>query len=196
MPDLNGRKMMALLFEKDSLLPGVVGAVDGSFIPIPAPSEDQESYFNRKKFHSIILQEVAGPDMKILDCNIGWPGSVHDSRVLRNSLLLQNSKDLFAPHFYLLGDAAYPIKPWLMVPYKNNGKLSQQQLKFNKTLGSMKVVVEQAFGLIKGRFRRLKFLDIRDLTELIQTVFICCILHNLCLTEPQALDYLATEPES
>lgn len=39
-------------------LPQCVGAVDGCHIPILAPKEHHCDYFNRKSFHSIILQAV------------------------------------------------------------------------------------------------------------------------------------------
>jgi hypothetical protein len=35
-----------------------VGAIDGTHIPIIAPKEHQVDYFNRKHFHSIVLQAV------------------------------------------------------------------------------------------------------------------------------------------
>ena len=41
-----------------SSLPQCVGAVDGCHIPIIAPQEHHCDYFNRKGFHSIILQGV------------------------------------------------------------------------------------------------------------------------------------------
>jgi len=44
-----------------------------------------------------------------------------------------------------------------MVPYKDNGHLTQNQKNFNKILSSSRVVVEQAFGKLIGRFRKLKY---------------------------------------
>jgi hypothetical protein len=66
---------------------GVIGAIDGTHIPIKRPSVDQEDYFNRKKYHSLIVQAVATPSLMFTDLFIGWPGSTHDSRVFRNSPL-------------------------------------------------------------------------------------------------------------
>jgi len=43
--------------------------------------------------------------------------------------------------------------------------------------------VERAFALLKGRFRRLKYLHM-SMAELIPCVILaCCVLHNLCLQE-------------
>jgi hypothetical protein len=36
--------------------PGVIRAIDGTRIPIPALKEYNENYINRKSFHSIIVQ--------------------------------------------------------------------------------------------------------------------------------------------
>ena len=65
--------------------PQWAGAMDGSNIPIIAPPVHAKDYFNRKCFHSIVLQGVVDHQCKIMDVYIGWPGSVHDARVLANS---------------------------------------------------------------------------------------------------------------
>jgi DDE superfamily endonuclease len=182
------------MFEKLGGLPGVIGAVDGTYIPIPRPVNDQQSYFNRKKFHSITLQAVCTSDYAFTDCYVGWPSSVHDARVLRNSALHGKVKTLFNPHYYLLGDPAYPVRHWLVVPYKENGRLTPSHKKFNNIVSKTRVKIEQAFGLLKGRFRRLKFLDIRDMKELNETVLMCCIFHNLSLCESDLESMMDTEP--
>ena len=45
-------------FEDLHDIPYVVGAVDGSHIPIVAPRLHAPDYYNRKRFHSIFLQGV------------------------------------------------------------------------------------------------------------------------------------------
>ena len=48
-------------------LPQCVGAVDGCHIPILAPKENHCDYFNRKSFHSIILQVVVDQNRRYND---------------------------------------------------------------------------------------------------------------------------------
>ena len=88
--------------------PGVIGAIDGSHIPIKTPTVDAEQYFNRTKFPSIVLQAVCDQNLHFLDVFCGWPGSVHDSRVLKNSPLFgkafENKDELFPSNTHLIGD--------------------------------------------------------------------------------------------
>jgi len=48
-------KQTAKKFQEVKGLPNVIGAIDGSHIPIKLPSVDGECYINRKGFPSIIL---------------------------------------------------------------------------------------------------------------------------------------------
>ena len=94
-------------------LPKVIGAIDGSHLSIKAPVKNPENYVNRKGFHSIVLQAVCDHRMRFTDCYVGWPGSVHDSRVFTNSdiclMIEQNPIDFCPNSSYLLGYAAYPL---------------------------------------------------------------------------------------
>ncbi|KAH7949472.1 hypothetical protein HPB49_011036 [Dermacentor silvarum] len=55
-------------------LPDVIGAIDGCHIRIVRPTEREEDYYNRKKFHSIILQGICNADMVFTDVFVGYPG--------------------------------------------------------------------------------------------------------------------------
>ena len=48
--------------------------------------------------------------MVFRDILTGWPGSVHDSRVLRNSSLFATAAAKFPGDTHLLGDGGYPLK--------------------------------------------------------------------------------------
>ena len=97
-----------------------------------------------------------------IDVYIGWPGQVHDARVFANSSLYQwgQNKTLFPDWteqiagrdipLVLLGDPAYPLLPWLMKAFPNNGSLSHKQKAFNYHLSKARVVVEHAYGRLKG----------------------------------------------
>ena len=84
-------------FETKWGFPQCAGAIDGSHIPIIAPTFCPKDYYNRKGFHSIILQGLVDHQYHFLDIAVGWPGSVHDARVLptRNCIARVRGKHCF-----------------------------------------------------------------------------------------------------
>ena len=122
-------------FEQSNGLPRCLGVIDGTHIPIKAPRVHPEQYVNRKNFHSIQLQAVCDCDRFFTDVYCAFPGSVHDARVLRNSPLhetCENSEtDMFPGDSYIIGDTAYPLKTWLVTGFRDNGRLSKEQQRFN-----------------------------------------------------------------
>lgn len=91
--------------------PNGIGAIDGSHIWIEAPHVNPNSYFNRKRFHSVVLQGVCIDNLSFISTDIGWPGKAHDAKVLRRSLLWNNGYRLcYNGHYHLVGDAAYPLR--------------------------------------------------------------------------------------
>jgi hypothetical protein len=175
----------------------VIGAIDGSHIPIKAPHLFPVDYFNRKGFYSIVLQAVVDHKKKFLDICVGWPGSTHDSRILVNSNLydkFNNQNNLATTFFnnkYSLGDGGYPNLNWLIVPYKDVGRgLIPKQTYFNLKHSRTRIKVEQAFGLLKGRWRCLLH-NLEVSCEIVSHIITtCCILHNIC---EERCDFLPPE---
>lgn len=71
-------------------LKNIIGVIDGSYIPIPAPKISPNSYLTRKCFHAITLQDICDDKLRIIDTFAGYPGSVGDRRVFTNSLIYQH----------------------------------------------------------------------------------------------------------
>ena len=165
----------------------VVGAIDGTHIPII-----KSDYFNRKGFYSIIMQAVVDSRGLFLDAYIGWPGKVHDARVLVNSTLYKKmlKKDVL-PNWtrqlggveiplLILGDPAYPLLPWLMKSYLENEHATPEERHFNYRHSRARMTIENAFGGLKGRWRcLLKQMDM-NIANIPNVVATCVALHNYC----------------
>jgi hypothetical protein len=75
-------------------------------------------YVNRKSWYSINVQLMCNSDYKITNVVARWPGSTHDSRVLRNSSIGQKFERGELDGL-ILGDSGYALQPWLMTPFLN-----------------------------------------------------------------------------
>ena len=137
-------------FEEHEQFPGVSGAIDTCHIPISAARFCSENYINRKGWHSVDVQAACIYDLKFIDWYAGWPGSVHDARVLRNSRLFMDATAdpnlLFPGNRHILGDSAYPLGDWLLTPYRDNRHLTQADCNYNFVHSSTRMVIERAFG--------------------------------------------------
>ena len=99
-------------------IPYMVGAMDGSHISIVAPRLHAADYYNRKGFHSILLQGVVSSKCLFWDFDIGWAGSMHDANLWARTDIGQFYEDGRLSPYALVGDAAYPCRPWMLAPFK------------------------------------------------------------------------------
>ncbi|XP_050505707.1 putative nuclease HARBI1 [Diabrotica virgifera virgifera] len=162
--------------------PDVIGAIDGSHIKIDKPENDPESYINRKGFYSIQMQLVCDHRRKITDIFIGYPGSVHDSRVFRNSPLHTNLEERCGRYF-LLGDSGYPLQANLLTPYKDRGNLTRRQRNYNLKLAKNRYVVEHCFGILKQKFRQMYHVKLRNIRLICNMIRAACVLHNIAIDD-------------
>ena len=67
--------------------PRVAGYVDGTYVPVNPPHNDEDTYVNRHYSKSLNVAMVAGPDYTIYfyssRCHERW----HDSRVIKENTL-------------------------------------------------------------------------------------------------------------
>ncbi|KAL2095350.1 hypothetical protein ACEWY4_010069 [Coilia grayii] len=116
----------------------------------------------------------------------------HDARAFRHTAvataLAEHPQSLVPEGMHIIGDSAYPLLPQLMKPYRDNGHLTAQQRRFNQRLHSVRVVIEHAFGLLKGKFRRLNYLYMARVEDISRAVMACCILHNICIEPADQLN--------
>ncbi|XP_069131666.1 putative nuclease HARBI1 [Argopecten irradians] len=152
--------------------PNVVGAVDGTLIPIISPSRDEHVYVCRKGYHAINVQGVVDAEMRFTNAVAKWPGSVHDSFIWTNSTLCRRV-ERGEVDGWLLGDSGYPLRPWLLTPVLNPSTAGQHN--YNHAHIKTRNVIERPFGLCKSRFRHHKssyaFTNINNL--------ICNSIHQL-----------------
>jgi hypothetical protein len=70
-------------------------AVDGCHIPITAPKDNPEDYFNRKGFFSMNMQGIVDSDAMFRSVQVNVPGKVHDSKAWNVSQARQEVQNHF-----------------------------------------------------------------------------------------------------
>ena len=131
-PSSEERKSIVSLME--NRLPGCVGYMDGCHIELfEAPIDDHESYFSRKQRYGIQLQAICDNDLTIRNMTVGFPASVHDSRVFSNSAIGLNPEKFLEREQWLAADSAYKLTEYVVTPFRDNSSVGtqQQRRKFN-----------------------------------------------------------------
>ncbi|XP_015119071.1 putative nuclease HARBI1 isoform X2 [Diachasma alloeum] len=83
-PDEARRRCIEKGFSKASAISGVVGVIDGTYVPILSPRNDPQACVNRKCFYGITLQGICDHELLLTDCYTGYPSSINSSWVTKH----------------------------------------------------------------------------------------------------------------
>nr|XP_049465483.1 putative nuclease HARBI1 [Anopheles coluzzii] len=166
-------------------VPGVVMCIDGTHIRIVAPHDNSIYYFNRKGFYSLNALMICDHRQIIRFVDARFGGSDHDSYIYNSSPISSYFEEKWRNGdrmFKLLGDSAYPSKPWLIKPRRNAEPNSPDSL-FNEQHAKARSIIERTFGLLKARFRCLNGERLLHYTptKCVRIINVCCMLHNLLI---------------
>jgi len=170
---------------------GIVGCIDGTYIPIRTPAKKiRHTYVNRHDETALTLQGICDVKKRFIDCFTGVSSKLHDARVY-DIFFVKGKVSVMGDYYHIIGDAAYPISINLLTPY--NRKLTPVQANFNSHFCRARVKIENAFGLLKSRFRQLTRLDMWSVMLMSKFIISCCVLHNLCIEANDTFDYFEYE---
>ncbi|OQR95972.1 hypothetical protein ACHHYP_20867 [Achlya hypogyna] len=173
--------MSSRLVAKDPNTPFVncIGLIDGTLFPFEC-KPTLNDYCSRKGCYALAAQG------RILDIHLGWPGSTNDNRIWRNSKVYLQRWARFGPDEDLLGDSANGecsnlVPSFKKVPHK---ALGREHDLFNTRLAKIRIRVEHAIGILKGRFQHLKRIRLvrgskEDLVKIMHIIRAATILHNM-----------------
>jgi hypothetical protein len=111
---------------------------------------DPGNYYCRKGFYALNVQAICDKLRRFTWVKTGNKGSTHDSTAftgtrLNQELLSKMAAKLCARGFFLIGDKAYPLLVYLLVPFDKPGSLSAEDA-FNFWLSNSRIQIECAFG--------------------------------------------------
>jgi hypothetical protein len=111
---------------------------------------DPGNYYCRKGFYALNVQAICDKLRRFIWVKTGNKGSTHDSTAfagtrLNQELLSKLAEKLRAKGFFLVGDKAYPLLVYLLVPFDNAESMSPEDA-FNYWLSNSRIQIECAFG--------------------------------------------------
>lgn len=167
-------------FTKRWHLPGCYGAIDGKHFLITAPSNCGSEYYNYKGANSVVLMAVVDHNYCFQFIDVGSKGSQSDGGIFQLCPLwfaLENG--LIPDGGFLVGDDAFPLKPYLMKPYTSHRMpLTKEEKVFNYRISRARRIVENAFGILVSRFRVFDRKLSCSLLTVNKLVRAACGLHN------------------
>lgn len=178
--DEEGKNQIKAGFYGLAQFPNVIGAIDGTHIPIQSRGGPQAEVFrNRKGYFSLNVQVICDSQNRILDIVSRWPGSAHDSHMFRNSSIRHRFENGEFNGSVLLGDSAYPLSNYLMTPIPNPNAPAEHL--YNRSHLSTRTIVERTIGIWKRRFAVL-FTKLRCNLVLVQRIILAtAVLHNVAV---------------
>ncbi|XP_053710278.1 putative nuclease HARBI1 [Synchiropus splendidus] len=181
-PNADEKAASAAAFRRLCGIKGVIGAIDGCHIRIQRPPRRGGDYMNHKSFYSVLLQGIVDEKGRFTDIFAGPPGKVCDARMLRASDFYTTWQEKMGGHS-LLGDSAYTghAFPFVISPKCEEAPLTEADEWQNARIHCGRTVVEQAFGRMKCKWRRLRDLQNTRMDAAVMIILAACFLHNMCL---------------
>lgn len=183
-----------------SPLKGCVGALDGLAIKIREPNSNDvpnpSVYYNRKGFFAMNMQGMCDHRLRFTFVSIVTPGSSHDSMAYQLSSLyefLNKESGSLPDGMWVAGDAAYVCSSRLLTPWSGKNLPAHKDC-FNYWLSSARVHIEQAFGVLVGRWGIL-WRSLRvSVDKASQIALVCCKLHNFIIERTQSCNMASNDP--
>jgi hypothetical protein len=140
---------------------GIIGALDGIAIRINCPTAadgvaDPGNYWTRKQFYALNVQAICDSKKRFLWVSTGQQGATHDSLAFDgtklNNHLLHDIGWLRSNGFFLVGDSAYNISPYLLTPYSDAKIEGDPKDAYNFWQSNARIRIECAFGELVMRW--------------------------------------------
>ncbi|KAH6805242.1 hypothetical protein C2S51_030073 [Perilla frutescens var. frutescens] len=131
---------------------------------------------------------VCDKNMNYVYVLTGWEGSAANSRVLCDAITRPNGLKVSTGNYYLC-DGGYTNANGFLAPYRgvryhlqewdgaSSGPINPQE-NFNLKHAKARNVIEQSFGLLKGRWAILRSTSFYPIKVQNRIIMACCLLHN------------------
>ncbi|KAF7073283.1 hypothetical protein CFC21_078301 [Triticum aestivum] len=184
-PDSSEMDKIKSMFDKIHNMQNCCGVIYTTHIPL-GPN------WSHEKYDSILMQVVVDPKMRFLNIWSELADSMTQLSILHESGLfeecekgaclngskLKTALDGSEVGEYIIGDAGYPLLPWLLTPYQE--VLSDSMTEFNRRHSAATTCALKALARFKDTWRYLPWWPV-DLKTLPKMICACLMLHNIVI---------------
>jgi hypothetical protein len=163
----------------------VIGALDGWLCDTNKPIVHNTSDFflgHYQRF-GLNVQAMCDAHLRFTFLAIAGPGGMNDVRAFGKCFKFHQWLQSLPDGYFIIADNAYELSETLLIPYSGAEKLScVYRDAYNYHLSSLRIKIEQAFGLLTTKWRifcsNLDETDLENCSKIIQTAF---RLHNFVI---------------
>ncbi|XP_047080861.1 putative disease resistance protein RGA4 [Lolium rigidum] len=151
---------------------------------------------DHEKNESILMRVIVDPDMRFTEIWLEWEGSMNwsskcqgydifedcEKGIVLNGSKLKVALDGSAVGEYIIGDASYPLLPWLLTPYQEEG-LSDSKSEFNRRHSAATTCLTKVLVRFQDTWKFLQGETLCPVNAetLAVSIYACCLLHNIII---------------
>ncbi|VAI94403.1 unnamed protein product [Triticum turgidum subsp. durum] len=174
-----------LKFDKIHGLPNCCGVVHTAQITFGSQDRDGEGN------EPVLMRAIVDPDMRFTKVWLASDLLELDSGLLKyyeEDVVVNGSKlklsDGSEDGDYIIGDAGYPIHPWILTPYllEDGLSLSEAKVEFNRRHFAVTAFALRALAKLKDTWKCLQGEGWHPDNDILKrTIWVCCRLHNIVI---------------
>ncbi|KAJ2953840.1 hypothetical protein O0L34_g1469 [Tuta absoluta] len=184
-------------FHRKFNFPETIGCLDGTFVEIACPGNDEEAFYDIKGQYSIHAQLICDADMKVIAICCRFGGALMNADIWDKMKISQFIKNINrqGETGWLLADSKYPQRPWLMTPIPH-ARQGTPESQYNHYHSRTKTCIDDCVKRLKGRWQCLHKRPLHYTPQTAAKIInACAVLHNLCITADLPDPHLYVEPE-
>ncbi|XP_053608439.1 putative nuclease HARBI1 [Plodia interpunctella] len=163
--------------------PETIGCLDGTYVEIVCPRDDEEAFFDRKGQYSIHAQIICDADTNIIAVCCRFGGAASNAYIWNKTTIRPFIENMSrqGEAGWLIADTKYPQRPWLMTPIAHAPQGTPES-QYNHFHGRTKTCIDRCISKMKSRWqclhkRPLHYTPLRAA----KIINACAVLHNLCI---------------
>ena len=173
----------------DSLVHGMVGALDGFFQGTYQPTRKEANgnvlaYFSgHYKSYGLNCQACCDSDLRFLYFGVVAPGKTNDCVAFDRAVDMKKFIESLPVGLFVVGDAAYTLSENLLTPFTGVNRGDVNRDAYNFFLSQVRIRIEMAFGRLTRKWGILRNRLYGSQATCARVLLTCATLHNYCIDQ-------------